>query len=117
MRIVYERDHLGKVWPINDNYEILVEARDVRIELPNSYYGISNTFTSARKKHEPPNLVDIEVIYNLTDGIGNGEHGKMNVKYTHPEADIDASVTIYAYQDNKLVAAIATEDFHRIFQL
>ena len=112
MRIDYERDHLGKVWPVNDNYEILVEARDVRIELPNSYYGISNTFTSARKKHEPPNLVDIEVTYNLTDGIGDGERGKMKVTYTHPEAGVDASVTIYAYQDNKYVADVYTGDFY-----
>ena len=112
MRLDYEKDHLGKVWPINGNYEVLVEARDVRIELPNSYYGISNVFTSTRKKHESPNLVDIEVTYNLTDGIGDGERGKMNVTYTHPEGDVDASVTIYAYQDGKLVTDVFTGDFH-----
>lgn len=112
IRIDYEGDHLGKQWPKDDNYEVLVEARDGRIDLPNSYYGISNVFTSARKEHKPPNLVDIEVIYNLTDGIGDGEKGKMDVTYTHPEGNVDASVTIYAYQDGKLVTDVFTGDFH-----
>ena len=36
----------------------------------------------------------------------------MNVTYTHPEGDVDASVTIYAYQDGKLVTDVFTGDFH-----
>ena len=111
IRLNFENDHLGKEWPDNEEFEVLVEARDNRTSYGNSYYGVSNVFKSARKKHEPPYEVDIEVTYNLTDGIGNGEHGKMMVTYTHPEPEMEADVTIYAYQDNKLICDICTKRF------
>ena len=38
---------------------------------------------------------------NLSDGIGNGEEGKIEVTYTHPEGDIDGTVDIYAYQNDE----------------
>ena len=112
IRIPYKEDHLGKEWPENEEYAVVVEARDVRIDLENSYYGVSNEFVSIRKRHQPPNDVDIEVTYNLTDGIGDGERGKMKVTYTHPETSVDATVTIYAYQDNKLITSVYTGDFY-----
>ena len=111
MRINYEEDHLGKKWPENEEFEVLVEARDTRTNLPNSYYGVSNIFKSSRKRHEPPYEVNIEVTYNLTDGIGDGEHGTMRVTYTHPEEGIEADVTIYAYQENKLICNVYTGKF------
>ena len=112
IRIHYDSDHLSKEWAENEDYSILVEARDIRTNLENSYYGVSNIFKSSRKRHEAPYEVEISVTYNLTDGIGDGEHGTMTVKYTHPEEGMEASVTIYAYQDNKVVTDVYTGTFY-----
>lgn len=111
IRMFYEQDHLGKVWPENEKYTVVVEARDLR-GFENSYYGVSNVFTSFRKHHEPPFEVQLEVTHNLTNGVGDGERGTMNVTYTHPEGDVDATVTIHAYQDDVLICDIYTGDFH-----
>ena len=111
IRIFYEQDHLGKVWPENEKYTVVVEAQDLR-GFENSYYGVSNVFTSSRSRHEPPFEVQLEVTHNLTNGVGDGERGTMSVTYTHPEGGIDATVTIYAYQDDVLMGDIYTGDFH-----
>ena len=99
-RIDYKKDHLGKEWPEKELFYTYVEARDTR-PLTNSYYGFSNEFECFRKRHEPPNDVQLKVIPNLSDGIGNGEEGKIEVTYTHPEGDINGTVDIYAYQNDE----------------
>ena len=108
----YKKDHLGKAWPLmtkadadkeefkKDHLKLFVEARDVR-SLTNSYYGLSDEFDTYRMKHEPPNDVVLKVTPNLSDGIGDGERGKMSVLYTHPEGDIPGKVDIYAFQNDK----------------
>ena len=108
----YKKDHLGKEWPfikkvdadkkefLNEHLKLFVEARDVRT-LTNSYYGLSDEFDTYRMKHEPPNDVVLKVTPNLSDGIGDGERGKISVLYTHPEGDIDGKVDIYAFQNDK----------------
>ena len=111
-QIDYLKDHLGKEWPlirkadaekaefVDEHCKIYVEARDTR-SLTNSYYGLSNEFDTYRIEHEPPDDVKLEVIPNLSDGIGNGEEGKIKVTYTHPEGDINGKVDIYAFQNDK----------------
>ena len=108
----YKKDHLGKEWPfikkadadkkefLGEHLKLFVEARDVRT-LTNSYYGLSDEFDTYRMKHEPPNDVVLKVTPNLSDGIGDGEHGKISVLYTHPEGDIPGKVDIYAFQNDK----------------
>ena len=110
IRIQYELDHLGKEWEENEEYTVYVEAHDTR-GFENSYYGISEPFIYARRKHEPPNEVILNINYNLADDTGDGERGTMSVTYTHPEGDIDGTVTIYAYQDDELIADIYTGVF------
>lgn len=98
--IQYNGDHLGKIWPEKETYKVYLECRDHRA-WENSYYGIAKEeFTCCRKRHEPPNLVKLEVIPNLSTD-GNGEKGKIRVLYTHPEGNIDGTVSIYAYQDGR----------------
>lgn len=112
LQIDYQKDHLGKEWPlirkrdaekeefINEHCNLYVEARDVRT-LTNSYYGLSDMFDTYRMEHEPPNDVQLQVIPNLSDGIGDGERGKIKVLYTHPEGDINGTVDIYAFQNDE----------------
>ena len=98
IRLEYDLDHLGKEWQENEEYTVVIEARDNTV-WSNSYYGVSEPFVYARRKHEPPNEVLLEVYNNLADDVGDGERGTMLVTYTHPEGDIDGTVTIYAYQE------------------
>ena len=111
LQIDFVKDHLGKQWPklrkrdaeapesAKYKYQMYVEAKDVR-PLTNSYYGLSDMFESFRQEHEPPNDVQLQVIPNLSDGIGDGERGKIKVLYSHPEGDIPGKVDIYAFQDD-----------------
>lgn len=110
IRIDYDDDHLHRQWMENIEYSVYVEARDNR-PLTNSYYGLSEEFVGVRKKHVPPNEVQIEVIYNLTDTAGDGETGRMKVTYTHKEGDVMGIVDIYAYQDDKPICNIYSGDF------
>lgn len=98
IKINYLKDDAGKEWPVNGTYKMYLECRDHRT-WNNSYYGFA-MYESARKKHEPPNPVKLEVTPNLQDS-GDGEVGKIKLLYTHPEGDIDAKVDVYAYQDGK----------------
>ena len=83
-----------------EEYTMYMECRDNR-NWENSYYGMSSgIYKYYRRRHLPPNLVQLDVIPNL-ETTNNGEAGKINVLYTHPEGDIDGRVNIYAYQDGK----------------
>ena len=100
IKINYKNDHLGKEWPEKEEYTMYMECRDNR-NWENSYYGMSSgIYKYYRRRHLPPNLVQLDVIPNL-ETTNNGEAGKINVLYTHPEGDIDGRVNIYAYQDGK----------------
>ena len=125
LQIDFVKDHLGKEWPklrkrdadlpesAKYKYQMYVEAKDVR-PLTNSYYGLSDVFESFRQEHEPPNDVQLKVIPNLSDGIGDGERGKIKVIYSHPEGDIPGKVDIYAFQDDDNGNFILIDKIHTI---
>ena len=126
IHIDYLEDHLGKYWPENEKYTIAVEARDDRktkdnkgedIYWGNSYYGLFDSETSKiefyRRKHAFPHEVQLTVIPNLVDGLGDGEKGRITVMYDHPEiTDKEGTVDIYAYQDNKLICRVYSGQFY-----
>lgn len=114
IHINYLSDHLGKYWPTNEPYKIAVEARDNR-SWENSYYGLSDSYDTefCRGKHATPNEVQLTVIPNLVDGLGDGEKGRITVLYTHPEiTDKAGIVDIYAYQDNQLKCKVYSGEFY-----
>ena len=122
IHIDYLKDHLGKEWPENERYDIAVEARDNR-PWENSYYGLFDSATSElelyRRKHALPNEVQLTVIPNLVDGLGDGEKGRITVMYDHPEiTDKEGTVDIYAYQydklnqDSKLICKVYSGQFY-----
>ena len=126
IHIDYLKDHLGKYWPENERYTIAVEAKDNRktindkgeeIDWGNSYYGLFDSETSRiefyRRKHAFPHEVQLTVIPNLVDGLGDGEKGRITVMYDHPEiTDKEGTVDIYAYQDNKLICRVYSGQFY-----
>ena len=66
-----------------------------------------------RRKHALPNEVQLTVIPNLVDGLGDGEKGRITVMYDHPEiTDKEGTVDIYAYQDNKLICRVYSGQFY-----
>ena len=116
LHIDYLEDHLGKEWPEEEEYYFYVQARDIR-PWENSYYGLSDTSKDrakyARQKHIYPNDVDIVVIPNLIDGLGDGEKGRVSITYTHPTIlDQPGIVDLYAYQDGKLIAKVYSGEFY-----
>lgn len=116
IHIDYLKDHLGKYWPENERYTIAVEARDNRT-WENSYYGLFDSVASNiefyRRKHALPHEVQLTVIPNLVDGLGDGEKGRITVMYDHPEiTDKEGTVDIYAYQDNKLICRVYSGQFY-----
>ena len=66
-----------------------------------------------RRKHALPHEVQLTVIPNLVDGLGDGEKGRITVMYDHPEiTDKEGTVDIYAYQDNKLICRVYSGQFY-----
>lgn len=116
LHINYLSDHLGKEWPENEEFSFYVEARDTR-PWENSYYGLSDLSNDGakyhRRKHVYPHEVDLTIIPNIVDGLGDGEKGRISVLYTHPEIlDQSGIVDIYAYQDGQLVSKVYSGEFY-----
>ena len=113
IHIDYLRDQFNKRWPQNEEYTVYVQARDTR-PWENSYYGLNEgSCKFYRKKHACPNNVELTIIPNLVDGLGDGEKGRMTVLYTHPEIKEEPGIVdIYAYQDNELKCKVYSGEFY-----
>lgn len=116
IHIDYLKDSLDKLWPENEKYTIYIEARDVRT-WENSYYGFGGEADKGieyyRRKHAYPNDVQLTIIPNLVDGLGDGEKGRITVLYDHPEiTEQSGIVDIYAYQDNQLICKVYSGEFY-----
>ena len=112
----YIKDHLGREWPEKESFDFALVARDER-PWDNSYYGLFNSvdenFDYCRKSHTYPNEVELTIIPNLVDGLGDGEKGRISVLYTHPEIkDREGIVDIYAYQDGQLITKVYSGEFY-----
>lgn len=112
IKIDYLKDHLGKTWNENEKYQIRLEAHDDR-SWPNSYYGLSSLMEYHRRRHVPPNDLEVTIIPNLVDGLGDGEKGRMSITYTHSEiTDKPGIVDVYAYQDGILKTKVYSGEFY-----